>query len=213
MFDDIFIEPEKTTLLDNISLITYLKKGAEIVRNGGLFYAVYDCVMSKNGKVYENIIDVIYEEEKCPKVELNELGVGKKIVFKELDISYMRGIIRYLSYHPDSLRASYYANSMIDCSPENVFLVLEKLLPKKKLYIKNIGQKGKELDDKEFVERVREFYHVSTRRAKDYITTISKVGKIEEFSTWFEGGEFDKKKATNKTKKKDVVRTVPVIDF
>ena len=201
---DDFVEPEKTTLIDNIAIVTYLKKLKPILDNDGFFYAVVDCVQGRNGIIYENLVDVKFNEKDCPTTSLNEIGVGKKVVQKILDISYPQSVIRYLSFHPDSTLACYYANSISNLTPEVIMSTLEQYLPKKKLYIRNYGIRMRKEDEENLVKEVQMFFKISRVRAQEYIDRIDICGKLEEFSEHFLGGEVKvKKEWRGKVEKKE----------
>lgn len=200
-------EPTKTSLMDNIAILSYLKKLKPILDNDGFFYGVYDCVMYKNGQVYENLIDVVFTEKECPPCSLNEVGVGRKVEQKILDISYPKSMIQYLSFHNDSILASYYANEVIDMEPETVAFVLEKYLPRKKMFIKNLGIKVKNKDNETIVDDVQKFFKVSQRQANEYVERIELLGKLEEFQELFSGGdEKVKKDKKDKKEKKEKIK-------
>ncbi|HQL66942.1 MAG TPA: hypothetical protein PK151_05275 [Caldisericia bacterium] len=205
---DEYVEPEKTTLMDNIAIVTYLKKLKPILDNDGFFFGVIDCVQGKDGKIYENLSDVKFVESECPKTALNEIGVGKKVVQKILDINYPQSIIRYLSFHPDSVLACHHANSVSDLTPEVVMMTLEQYLPKKKLYIKNHGIRVKKENEDNLIEEVQKFFKVSKIQAQEYVDRIDICGKLEEFSEHFLGGEVKEKK-TKKKKEKEEVKKEP----
>jgi len=197
------VAPTKTSLLDNIAILTYLKKLKPILANDGFFFGIYNCVMAKNGQVYDNLTDVVFTEKDCPPTELNEVGVGKKVEAKLLDISYPKSLIQYLSFHNDTLLASYYANQVADMEPEAVALVLEKHLPKRKLFIKNLGIKIKNRENKQLLEDVQRFFKVSFKQADEYLERIETMGRLEEFEQLFAGGE-EKPKKEKKEKKEKV---------
>ena len=201
------IKPEKVTLFDVISLVTTIKKSKEIIENDGIFWGVFSCTMAKNGRIYETLSDVVIDETLVPETRLNENGVGTKVKLMELKFDFLRGLIKYMSYSPDCIVATYWANQIVDLPLENVLLVLEEHTPRKRLFIKNLGGKVDKEADKDIIEETSQMFHVSHKRAIDYLETMGKCEKLDEYKAIFNTGfvEDAPKKSRKKGPKKNIV--------
>ena len=203
--DDVKYKEEETTLLDNVAILTELKCLDEIKRNSFYFYAFYELTkgkVSKSGKypIYKNLKKVFFKKEDLPKTKINEDGTGTEIIFKKFEVSSLRALVNYLSYDSNLFFDMFQINKTIDYN-SNEFAVLkylEKIIPKRKYYIKNLGSKANDVTN-EKIKMISEYFEISQNQAKEYINTLAAVGRADDFLNLFwESKSGKKKKIPNK---------------
>jgi len=185
------ISSEKTDIFDIISLLTELKKYSAVIENGGLFWGYYVSTKSKKGIIYKNLAKVYFDNKDLPPTEMREDGTGTQIILKEFCHESPRFLLRYLSFSSECFMTVYKYQDLIALPPENLYKMLERDLPKKKLYIRNLKKKAEVPE--EWIEEVRQYFRVSKRKAEEYIELIDECGKLDEFREIF-GGNHDRKK-------------------
>lgn len=185
------IKSEKTDIFDTITLLTELKKYSEVIENGSLFWGYYSHTKSKAGRIYKNLVRVYFNNDNLPPTEMRDDGTGTEIILKQFCYESLRFLLKYLSYSSECFMTVYKYQNLIALPPHNIYLMLEKDLPKKKLYIKNMRKKTEVPE--EYIEEVRQYFNVSKRKANEYVELIDECGKLDEFREIF-GGNNERKK-------------------
>ncbi len=204
--EEVFEEEKiyKTTLLDNISLMTEHSKMSQIIDSGGYFWAEFKYTLARNGKtLYGNISRIFFSDVNLPTSSIASDGTGRATKMCKLDINNVFPLMRYLTYHPDTFYVAYQLNTVSDgVSDEVIYKLAESLMPKKKLFIKNIVRglkavKGEYND--ELVELSMDFFSCSEPKAIEHIKLIELTGKLKELKEMF--GLVEDKKSKKGAKK------------
>lgn len=185
---------ESTGLMDIITILSWFKCYDQIEKNGMFFYGIYRWDKSKK---YLNLEQIKFIKEELPV--MNEADGSIKLM--KLDISGIRFIVQYLSYNQESFNAAFGVNKIIDVDTPMVFKLLEKILPRRKLFIKNLSKK-KEIPEK-LLSDLMNFLNISKKVAIDYIETAEICGFIDYFIETFDDGEKSRKEIKNKKSKDD----------
>lgn len=180
----------KTTLLENIKLITYFKPLKKIIENGDYFVAK----ITRNSKGYEDIDEIDFNFETVKERRKK----GLNVIIKKFDFSSPKSFLRYIAYSPDIIKKAHLLNQFVDKVPPKTFYCLaEKIIPRGKYFIKNLNPKKKEVDN-EYTQLVMEYFKINEKRARGYIELIQLENKDDEFFALLDpGGEVKKKKNEN----------------
>lgn len=174
-----FEKTSPTTLLENISILTYLKAFSVIEKNGGVFYGIY----KKSNKGYESLEKIQFDRSVCPS-ETDSIKVRAKV----LDYGYLPSLVNYMSYDQELMKYMIRVKDAVgfDADKKSVFRLLESILPKRRFYIRNLGKKSKTVENK-IIERISLVMNVSKERAMEYIDITDSSGTSEEFMDCFRG--------------------------
>jgi hypothetical protein len=173
------IEEVTASPFEIIKLISEFKMLKDIVEHNRRYYGVYD-----NSK-WQNLIEIVYNPE-----DVTKEGTIKSVRIKPESYYFT---FKLLSYSPATWKFANHFNKAYNYDRfdlEQCLIAIEHYLPKKKLYIKNLGKKAK---INKHVDDLSYYYKCSKREAEMYINDIisllSKKDQREYYDSIDRGGK------------------------
>jgi hypothetical protein len=166
---------EKMNPFDTIELITrynYLS-----TTDVETFYYVMKPVKKR---FYTDTIHLSLDEAK------KKCTIGQKIIEKKMDMNVVYMVVKAMTFHPELVVYANAADALlanIGCMP--ILLMLEQEIPKKKYYIKYIGDKKK---NPELFKLISTTLEIDSKNVEDCLLLAEMQGKTKEFLSHFDVG-------------------------